>query len=125
MNKGRPSYTKRPSQSPAEFPLGRSKGNANEEHHLYCHILENIADFVDELRDEKNAPHMEILDLISGRIHDVLRIPESEPTEIALVRFLHGLIDNLLPKIGRDGLQIKTRFQEGLAIQSLTPLRFL
>ena len=90
---------------------------STEEHHLYHQLLENIADFTGDVRDESIGAHQEILDRISERIDNVLQIPEIELTEIILDKFLIELLDKLHSSIDRQELKTVIRFEENLVIQ--------
>jgi len=93
------------------------KRKTSADRHLYCRILENIADFADELRDEEKAARKEVLNRISERINSVLQIPAIQPVEIELNTFLTALIGHLLSDSDRKSVEVKTRFQERLVVQ--------
>jgi len=87
------------------------------EQQLYRQVLENIADVTGEIGDEDNDLYQTILDRISEHIGNVLQIPEIQPTEIVLDKFLYALVKNITSSFDRNDLKIKTRFQEDLVIQ--------
>jgi signal transduction histidine kinase len=88
-----------------------------EDRQMYIRILENIADFADELREEEETVYSKILDRISNRINSIFEIPDIDLENLQLDSFLDALCSKLFPKIGRKDLEIKTDFEKDLVIR--------
>ena len=84
---------------------------------LYHRILDNIADFAVELRDEEKNAYKEILDRITMRISAILHIPEIQQTEIEIDKFLNAMLGDQRRSFDRKDVKIKTYFQQGLFVR--------
>ncbi|MBW1701624.1 MAG: GAF domain-containing sensor histidine kinase [Deltaproteobacteria bacterium] len=87
-----------------------------EEKERIINIIEGAAGFVEELSEEGNKQHSEILDAISRRIESLFVVDEIHMEKIQLDEFLDAMCDEAISLMrGRD-LEIVRNFEKKIAL---------
>lgn len=87
-----------------------------EEKERIIHVLEDAADFVEELSEEGNQHYPEILDALSRRLESLFSVDEVHMEEIRLGELLDEVCDEALSLMqGRD-LEIVRNFENNAAV---------
>jgi len=87
-----------------------------EEERSMVNIIENAAALVDEMRDEAQDQHAEILESLSGRIRSLFETDEICMEEISLQEFMDQVCDEAIFLMGKRNLDIARRFERDVVL---------